>query len=94
MLRIVKLTFKKEKVNEFLNNFELSKDKIRAFEGCKGMYLLRDKKSEHVFFTYSEWEDEENLENYRKSELFKGVWSSVKPLFAEKAEAWSVEKFA
>ena len=79
MLRIVKLTFKEELVPDFLSSFEESKDKIRAFEGCISMILLRDKQRSNVFFTYSEWEEEENLENYRRSELFKGVWSKVKP---------------
>lgn len=94
MLRIVKLTFKKDKVEDFLQSFEETKDRIRAFPGCQGMVLLRDKKEENIFFTYSEWGEENDLENYRNSDLFRGVWSTVKPLFAEKAQAWSVEKFA
>ena len=94
MLRIVKLTFKEENIPAFLKHFEDSKENIRNFTGCKGMNLLRDKHNQAVFFTYSEWEEESDLDNYRSSELFKGVWTNVKPLFASKAEAWSVEKFA
>ena len=94
MLRIVKLTFKEENIPTFLVEFEKSKNNIRNFSGCIGMNLLRDKHHENIFFTYSEWEKESDLENYRKSELFNGVWKAVKPLFLSKAEAWSVEKFA
>ena len=32
------------------------------------------------------------LENYRKSELFDGIWSFAKKLFNAKPEAWSVDK--
>ena len=94
MLRIVKLTFKVEEVSTFLTEFEKSKEHIRKFPGCKGMNLLKQKHKENVFFTYSEWDEEQDLENYRNSDLFKSVWKGVKPLFLEKAEAWSVEKFA
>ena len=92
MLRIVKLTFKEELVPNFMEAFESTKESIRAFDGCVSMELLRDIKRPNVFFTYSHWEREEDLEKYRQSELFKGVWSTVKPLFEEKALAWSVEK--
>jgi len=45
-----------------------------------------------VFFTYSYWKTEEDLENFRKSDLFKNVWSKTKPFFNAKPEAWSVDK--
>jgi heme-degrading monooxygenase HmoA len=45
-----------------------------------------------VFFTYSFWNAEANLEQYRNSELFKAVWAETKPLFNAKPEAWSVDK--
>jgi len=45
-----------------------------------------------VFFTYSYWNDESDLENYRKSELFKNIWSATKKNFSAKPEAWSVHK--
>jgi hypothetical protein len=31
------------------------------------------------------------LNAYRNSELFAGVWGRTKVLFAEKAEAWSLQ---
>ena len=40
---------------------------------------------------YLDASTEEDLEKYRKSELFKGVWAKTKILFAEKAEAWTLE---
>lgn len=89
--RIVKMDFKAEKVEEFLANFQANKTKIRNFDGCTHLELLRDKHNSSRFFTYSYWEDEAALENYRNSELFKGVWAKTKVLFAEKPEAWSVE---
>lgn len=89
--RIVKMEFQEGKTDEFLNNFEEIKEKIRNFPGCSFLELYRDKKNKTIFFTYSRWNTEDNLENYRKSELFKQVWSKTKPLFQERAQAWSVD---
>tara|TARA_R110002050_G_scaffold260701_1_gene400459 strand:- start:323 stop:595 length:273 start_codon:yes stop_codon:yes gene_type:complete len=85
------MEFEKENIPAFLENFEVVKDKIRNFPGCKFLELYRDNNEETIFFTYSRWNDEADLENYRTSELFKGVWSVTKPMFRKKAEAWSVD---
>jgi len=90
LVRIVQLTFKEEHTNEFLDNFERNKNEIRAFKGCLHVKLLRDKDIPNKFFTYSKWESQDHLENYRNSQLFKKVWSKTKPLFSEKAMAWSL----
>ncbi len=90
-IRIVKMEFTPEKVSEFLENFETVKERIRNFPGCKHLELYRDKNHDNIFFTYSKWEQESDLENYRNSDLFKNVWKETKPKFAQKAAAWSVD---
>lgn len=89
--RIVKMVFEKENIPIFLENFEMVNQKIRDFPGCTFLELYQDKTDEAIFFTYSRWNEESDLENYRNSELFKKVWSQTKPLFKEKAAAWSVD---
>lgn len=91
LIRIVKLTFKKENIASFEQIFERTKDQIRAFSGCKLLELYRDKDNPSIFFTYSHWNSEEDLENYRRSAFFKKVWASTRKLFSAKAEAWSVD---
>lgn len=86
------MSFKPSKIEEFLANFEIVKQKIRNFEGCNFLELYRDQCNTNIFFTYSYWNSDVNLNNYRDSELFKSVWANTKPLFNEKAEAWSVDK--
>lgn len=92
MIRIVKMTFDPEKVNEFLEVFNSSKHLIRAMNGCQRLELLNDKNSSNIFFTYSYWNSETDLNNYRNSDLFASVWTKTKILFIAKAEAWSVEQ--
>lgn len=91
-VRIVKMSFKPDKIKEFLNNFEESKLKIKNFEGCSLLELYRDKTDSTVFFTYSYWNTELDLDNYRNSRFFKEVWSKTKLLFDERPIAWSVDK--
>ncbi len=88
------MSFEPSKIVKFLANFETNKSKIRNFEGCNFLELYRDKNNTNIFFTYSYWNSEEDLNNYRHSDLFKSVWANTKPLFNNKPEAWSVDKIA
>ena len=90
--RIVKLTVNPAQKDEFISVFENNKEHIRGFEGCLHVELLQDKKYNNVFFTYSKWEGEENIEAYRKSELFGKVWKKAKATFCATPEAWSVDE--
>jgi heme-degrading monooxygenase HmoA len=86
------MSFDPAKIDEFLANFEANKKKIRGFKGCNFLELYRDQNNTNIFFTYSYWDSETDLNNYRHSELFKSVWAKTKPLFNDKPEAWSVSK--
>lgn len=93
-VRIVKLSFHEENIPAFLENFETIKDRIRSAPGNRLLELYQDKNNKSIFFTYSYWETEQDLENYRTSEFFNEVWSFTKKLFNEKPEAWSADKLA
>lgn len=86
------MSFDENKIDEFLANFHRVKEKIRNFEGCQFLELYRDKNNKNVFFTYSYWNSEQDLNNYRNSKLFIDVWSITRTFFSDKPEAWSVDK--
>lgn len=88
------MSFHPEKVDAFLENFHKNKEHIRNFKGNTFLELYQDKSNKSVFFTYSIWESEEDLENYRNSELFTEVWTFTKALFNDKPQAWSVDKIS
>jgi (4S)-4-hydroxy-5-phosphonooxypentane-2,3-dione isomerase len=90
MIRIVKMEFKQERVQDFLDLFETIKHKIRSVPGCLSVTLLQDKTSTNIFFTYSIWQQETDLNNYRDSLLFKTTWRTIKPWFCNAGTAWSV----
>ncbi|MBN9295176.1 MAG: antibiotic biosynthesis monooxygenase [Flavobacteriia bacterium] len=91
--RIVKLHFQEDRIQDFLDFFETVKYKVAAFPNCHGMKLLQDIHQPNIVFTYSLWESEDDLNIYRDSELFSNVWPTIKPWFATKAEAWSVNEY-
>ncbi len=92
LIRIVRMTFRPEEVSTFLENFTQNKKHIRNFSGCTHLELLRDKKQDNIYYTYSFWESEEYLEKYRNSDLFKSVWAKTKVLFSDKPLAYSLER--
>jgi quinol monooxygenase YgiN len=92
IIRIVKLSFHAEHIPTFLENFEQIKSQIRNAAGNCFLELYQDKQNPNIFFTYSYWETEQDLENYRKSAFFDEVWNFTKKLFNDKPEAWSVDK--
>jgi len=85
--RIVKMNFRPEEVENFLTIFHKSKDKIRHMTGCKHLELWNSQSEATIYYTYSIWNSEDDLNNYRDSELFQSVWPATKALFASKAEA-------
>jgi heme oxygenase (mycobilin-producing) len=84
--------FDPARTGEFLQVFGEARERIRSFDGCQHLELLRDVNTPNVYCTYSIWESEEKLNRYRFSDLFKTTWASTKPLFIEKPVAFSLEK--
>ena len=94
LVRIVKMTFRENAVDNFKGFFETRKEIIRAFEGCAHLELWQDSTLPNVFFTFSLWQNETALLHYRNSTFFRDTWQQTKQLFAAKAEAWSVNQVA
>jgi heme-degrading monooxygenase HmoA len=80
-------------VEEFLQIFNNNKERIRNFPGCTNLQLLKDHQDPNCYTTLSHWQSAEDIQQYRKSELFAGVWGRVKSLFSERTQAFSLEKF-
>lgn len=91
--RIVKMEFREEAIEPFKTLFRNSCSKIKARKGCRHVECLQDLQRPNVFFTYSVWDSESDLQAYRDSELFAAVWAETKALFSAKPEAWSLNEF-
>ncbi|MEH0155311.1 antibiotic biosynthesis monooxygenase family protein [Limibacter armeniacum] len=92
LVRIVRMTFRKEEIDTFLSVFNEAKKHIRSFEGCNHLELMRDMDKPNILMTYSYWDSPDALEKYRHSELFKSTWAKTKVLFDDKPVAYSVER--
>lgn len=89
LIRIVKMTFQADKIDDFVRIFEENKEAIRNQAGCRHLELWQDKDYPNIFSTYSLWENEDYLNQYRHSSTFGKVWPATKALFAEKPVASS-----
>lgn len=85
------MTFREDAISQFLNLFEEVRWRIRAQPGCHSVTLLQDVRDPRIMFTYSIWDDESALSDYRQTPLFVETWKRTKSLFSEKAQAWSAE---
>lgn len=92
IIRLVRMTFHPEKVGDFLKLFGEINGAIRCFEGCEKLELWQDANRPNVFTTYSIWQDNRSLEEYRQSDLFKENWHQARALFIRPAEANSFKQ--
>jgi quinol monooxygenase YgiN len=84
--RLVRMSFQTDRISDFMEVFEDSKEKIRNFPGCLALNLIVDFEDSSIIYTSSIWRAIEDLENYRNSELFIQTWRKTKIHFKEKAQ--------
>jgi quinol monooxygenase YgiN len=93
IIRIVKMTFEETQSDNFKTFVSEVRPKIRSFKGCLYLDILQDMHHRNIFFSYSHWESEADLENYRRSDFFKGTWSKASQWFKDRPQAWSTVKY-
>jgi len=91
IVRIVKLKFRNEHIEEFRNLTREEEKDILNFRGCNHLEVKQDIDDSSTFFTISHWDNQEALDIYRASDFFRGNWNTVKPWFDDKPQAWSVK---
>lgn len=84
------MEFSPQKVDSFLTLFEEVKRKIADQRGCVHLELCKDADLDHVYYTFSKWESEGDLNNYRHSDFFEDTWTKTKALFGGKPKAYSL----
>jgi quinol monooxygenase YgiN len=90
LTRVVKLSIQPHMVESFMKIFHENKMTILNAQGLNNLDLFADQNDGTIMFTISHWENEECIQMYRDSEYFRNLWSQLKPLFNNKAEAWTL----
>jgi quinol monooxygenase YgiN len=88
--RIVRMTFQEDKTQAFEELFLATRDKIKATPGCLHLEWWQDLGDKNIYYTFSHWESEAHLADYKNTETFKWVWPKTKAMFAAPPQAWSV----
>lgn len=92
IIRIVKMTFMESQIDDFKEFVVPVSQTIKSFKGCHHLEILQDIHHRNIFFTYSYWESEADLENYRASDFFKDTWAKASKWFKESPRAWSTKR--
>lgn len=94
IIRLVSMKFKPEHSADFRALFEAAYPRIRRLPGCIFLQLVADPDGPADFMTISHWQDAEDLDAYRDSELFGEVWPQVKAMMRDKPWAKSFHVIA
>lgn len=86
------MTFAEGNEIAFRNIFEAHYDTILSMQGCSHLELFQDIDDPSVFVTYSHWDSVQDLDAYRQTDFFAGVWKKTRKLFKDKAVAFSVKR--
>lgn len=89
VVRFVELHFPADAVEEARRQLTAQAPLVRQSEGCQRLEIIESTDQVGMFITYSYWRDADDLNRYRRSEVFKGFWGRVKPLFSQPARAYS-----
>ena len=92
IVRIVKMHFAADRIDDFNSMFDKIKESIRNQPGCTFLELYQGTDDTQTFFTYSYWNSVADLNNYRDSALFQEIWPKTKAMFDRKPEATTVTK--
>lgn len=92
LIRIVRMQFNENNVEDFIKMFNKTYPRIRNFNGCRFLELYQDEKNTNYYYTISKWDNAESLEEYRKSELFRDTWAITKSYFSGPPYAYSIFK--
>ena len=91
ILRIVKMEFQRDQLDNFDDLFAANETAISGMSGCRGVKLFKGTDTPSIRTTLSWWDSEEDLKRYRQSEVFGRVWPKTKSMFAAPPIAWSLE---
>lgn len=92
LIRLVRMWFKPDNVDEFLRLYHAAYLTISSQPGCLGVRLVRQTDDPAAFATWSRWESAAALDAYRRSPFFRAFWPQVRTLFRQPAEAVSFEE--
>ena len=87
-VRIVKMSLHSKFIADFQTMFDEKKSKIRATAGCQLLELYQDKNNPEIFFTYSYWNNESDLENLIEPEQWRTYTSKRRFCQKIKCSIW------
>ncbi len=89
IVRIVHMFFRPHALEQLMPLIHRQLRNVMSHPGCLAVKLFRDTSDPDHLCTFSIWEDQEALDDYRQSDHFIEVWSTLKSHFAKPPQAYS-----
>ncbi|OFX61669.1 MAG: hypothetical protein A2046_04560 [Bacteroidetes bacterium GWA2_30_7] len=92
IVRIVKMQVNESNKVLFKQTLKDYQPLLKKQKGCMQIDMLNDKKIKDIYYSYTIWDNEENLKKYKNSDFYKELSSKVLPLCEKEPQAWTVDE--
>lgn len=83
---------KTKDIVKFRDTFTNYQSQIKDFKGCMQHDIFCDKEKEEIYYSYTIWDSEKNLNKYRKSTLLKEINTNIIQYCSKDPQAWTIDK--
>ncbi len=91
ILRVVKLKVDPRKMEAFQLFMENLHDEKLRLNGCLHFDFFNERQNPNIFYSYTIWEHEKFLKQYKKTDLFKEVVQTLRELCIDEPQAWTIQ---
>ncbi len=85
------MTLKEAHVDSFKKRIPIISIEVRRVSGCMHNDIFRDKNKDNVFYSYTIWNSEEDIEKYLNSQYYKEIWNDLWDYFKIEPQAWKID---
>ena len=91
IIRVVKIPIKDASINSFIKRIPIISNEVRRVSGCIHNDIFRDKMKENIFYSYTIWNSDEDIEKYLGSQYYKDIWGDLWDYFEGTPKSWKID---
>lgn len=85
------MTVKEQYIDSFRKRVPVISNEVRRVSGCMHNDIFRDRNNDNIFYSYTIWSSEEDIERYLKSMYYKEIWGDIWDYFKKEPMAWKID---
>ncbi len=91
ILRVVKMKVDLRKIDAFKLFMDNLHDEKLRLAGCLHFDYFNERQNPSIYYSYTIWEHEKYLKQYKKTEFSKEVLQTLRDLCVEEPQAWTIQ---